>query len=276
MTTLSTLSLDVLRLVLDEFIDNNESFNVANILIKIPFPRLQELVKISGIKRHLRFRDIMRKYMSNMRCTKPYLNLNLLMPNTIVNGKRTRSNKNEQICQMFTIAERQRRGQSLERYYNFTPDRTLDTLICPCFLLPILGNNCVQFPTGITKFTYSIPRYAEIASSFIIRGRGITKVVVEIGGTEMYQRDYFYANLITVRPFQEGIRTLAIPYQSVVVHIYASKVKSFIIRYLYIRHEERKTLMTQEQIVPHLFYSTKDKKLYTKRRYTDGRLELLE
>ena len=78
MTTLSTLSLDVLRLVVVEFLERNKSLRNKSIidkLVQIPFPRLKELVKFYDVKFLMsRPSFILRKYMRNM---KPHVYRNL-------------------------------------------------------------------------------------------------------------------------------------------------------------------------------------------------------
>lgn len=135
-------------------------------------------------------------------------------------------------------------------FSNFHKNKTLDKCIVPSQLYKLDHNK-------------EMPKFGDIISSFIIKGKDITKIELMFGSLCVKRCHYIKANLINFKPFDFGINMLCLSFSDVRLKI-TGTVDYVIGKYLFLHIEDRKLLIQNIYDFDSIFYDNKN--LYTKLR----------
>lgn len=177
---------------------------------------------------------ISKKWLQNLKHTRLYM----------LYDHKDRSNSNV-IYKLVTLTTPEKKIYDFSDFYI---TKTLDKCIVPSQLYSL-------------DHTENIPRFGDIISSFIIKGKGITKIELMFGFMCVKRCHYMNANLINFKPFNFGIILLLLSFSCVRLKI-TGHVDYTIGKYLFLDIEDRKLICQNRYEFDSIFYD--NKRLYTK------------
>jgi hypothetical protein len=173
-------------------------------------------------------------------------------------------------------------------FENFWETRTIHNINLPKNMTEIRKGNLIN------SLYMPLTHNQDIVKSIVVHARNIRKIHIEMGGTVVWKSHYLSAGLVKITPFDFGIISLISTYSGTTVYVDCDEMYKMYTIGLQLDSVDRRRLFmcsvdgnfnqrSDETPRPfkvdgtsiklefdYMFYSTADKKLYTKFNYAHG------